>query len=93
MRLKPEKIEQLAGLVHDTLARTEGLKLQGTRDDITFVIRQAIADDLKAEEEIEAEARKILEKHEQEMQRTGISFEQMLRKTKDKLARDRGMVL
>jgi hypothetical protein len=93
MRLKPEKIEQLAELVYDHLAEVDEAKLQGARRDVVFVIRQTIEEDLQAEEAIEAEARRILEEHEDDMRRMGVSWEQMLRKTKQKLARDRGMVL
>lgn len=93
MRLKPEKIEQLAELIHDSLAKIPDLKLRGERKDITFEIRKVITEDLQAEEDIESEARKLLEKHEDELRRTGVSFDAALRKTKQKLARDRGMVL
>lgn len=93
MRLKPEKIEQLADLVHDTLAKNANLKLQGEKKDITFEIRKVITEDLEAEDQLEADARKILEKHEDEMRRTNVSFDQALRKTKQKLARDRGIIL
>jgi hypothetical protein len=93
MRLKPEKIEQLSELIYDTLAKNPDLKLRGERKDITFEIRRVITEDFQAEEAIEAEARKLLEKHEDEMRRTNVNFDQALRKTKQKLARDRGMVL
>ena len=93
MRLKPEKIAQLAELIYDTLAKNEGLKLEGKREDVTYVIRDVIITDLKTEDEIEAEAKAILEKHENEIRRGNVNYEQIFRKTKDKLARDRGMVL
>lgn len=96
MRLKPEKIEQLSELVYDTLAKLESeekLKLSGERDAIVFAIKNVITEDLKAEEQLEVEAREILEAHEGELRRSGVSFDQALRKMKQKLARDRGMVL
>ena len=93
MRLRPEKIERLAELVYDSLKEHKELKLNGERETILFAIRGVITEDMEAEEEIEAEARKILDDHEDDMRRMGVSLDQMLRKTKQKLARDRGMVL
>ena len=93
MRLKPEKIERLAELVYDSLKEHKELKLNGERETILFAIRGVITEDMEAEEAIEAEARKILDDHEDDMRRMGVNLDQMLRKTKQKLARDRGMVL
>ena len=93
MRLRPEKIERLAELVYDSLKEHKELKLNGERETILFAIRGVITEDMEAEEAIEAEARKILDDHEDDMRRMGGNLEQMLRKTKQTLARDRGMVL
>ena len=93
MRLDPEKIELLARLVYEGLKDREGIKLTLPRDDVIVAIAGVITEDLKAEDEIEAEARKMLEAHEEQFQRTGASHHEVLRKTVEKLARDRKMVI
>jgi hypothetical protein len=93
MRLKPEKIEQLAELVYDALAANAEVKLVGERKDVVFQIVKVVTEDLQAEEAIEAEARKLLEEHENELRRTGVRFDQALWKTKKKIARDKGFIL
>jgi len=93
MRLKPEKIEQLAELVYETLAANSEVRLSGEKKDVVFQIGKAITEDLKIEEEIEVEARKLLEQHENELRRTGVRFDQAIWKMKKKLAQDKGFVI
>jgi hypothetical protein len=93
MRLKPEKIEQLAEFIHDGLAANSKVALRGERRDIVHEIIRVLTEDFKTEDDIEIEARKLLEKHDKELKRTGARFDQVLMKTKQKIARDRGFVL
>ena len=93
MRLKPEKIEQLSELIYETLARNPEVRLKSERKDVVFQIARVITEDLQAEEGIEAEARKLLEEHENDLRRTGVRFDQALWKMKQKIARDKGFVL
>jgi hypothetical protein len=93
MRLKPEKIEELAGLVHEALAANPELKLQESREKIVHLIRLAIQEDLMAEDAIEEEARRLLGEHMDEIQRKGMSFDMMLLKAKQRIAQERKMVL
>ena len=93
MRLKPEKIEQLADLVYDHLGTIDELKFGGEREAVTLLIRNVITENLKAEDDLEDEARRLLEEHEGMISRRNVNFDQILRKTKEKLARDRNMIL
>lgn len=93
MRLRPEKIEQLAELVHQTLAKKEGVQLVGAPNDIVFEISLAITEDLEEEDEIEAEAKRLLEQHAKEVDKSGIRMDQALRRAKEKIARNRKFTL
>lgn len=93
MRLRPEKIEVLAEKIYETLAANKDAAVSADRATITAAIRRVINDDLKAEDEIEEQARALLEEHMTEIQRKGISFEKILMKTKQQIARERKMVL
>lgn len=93
MRLRPEKIEVLAEQIYETLAANKDAAVGADRATITAAIRRVINDDMKAEDEIEVQARALLEEHMSEIQRKGISFEKILLKTKQQIARDRKMVL
>jgi len=93
MRLKPDKIEQLSEFIHDRIGAIPDMKLKGEKRDIIFEISKVITEDLKTEDDIEAEARKILESHEDEIRRSGVRFDVALQKAKLKIARDRKFLL
>ncbi len=93
MRLKPEKIDQLAALVYAALKDIPELTFNGEKNDITAAIAKVIEGDLREEDELDVEAQKLLDLHADDLRRTGASTAPVLRKIKDKLARDRGFTL
>ena len=54
---------------------------------------QVVLDELSVEDRINEEARKILEQHNEEMKQVGASYEEMFKKVKRQLVRDRKVVL
>jgi hypothetical protein len=56
-------------------------------------IRQIVLDNLAAEEQLDAEARKILMDHAKQIKDSAADYRQLLGKVKEKLARERGFVL
>lgn len=93
MRLKPEKIENLAGVIYAALAANNDLTLTESRETISGLIRQVITEDLKTEDEIEAEAHHRLEQFKEEITKKGASYEKLFLKAKQKIAQERKMVL
>lgn len=93
MRLRPEKIEVLADQIYESLAANKEAGVSADKATITAAIRRVITEDMKAEDEIEEQARALLEEHMNEIQRKGISFDKILLKTKQQIARERKMVL
>jgi len=57
------------------------------------VMTQVVLDELSVEDRINEEARKILEQHNEEMKQVGASYEEMFKKVKRQLVRDRKVVL
>ena len=57
------------------------------------VMTQVVLDELSVEDRINEEARKILEQHDKEMKQVGASYEEMFKKVKRQLVRDRKVVL
>jgi len=57
------------------------------------VMTQVVLDELSVEDRINEEARKILEQHNEEMKQVGASYEEMFKKVKRQLVRDRKIVL
>jgi hypothetical protein len=57
------------------------------------VMTQVMLDELTVEARIDEEARKILEEHGEEMKDVGASYEEMFKKVKKQLVRERKVVL
>jgi hypothetical protein len=60
---------------------------------VTQRIRQAMMDEITVEDRISEEARQILTQHQDQMRSTGVSYQEMFKKVKSQLARDRKLVL
>jgi hypothetical protein len=88
--------EQIAGRLGEAiLKRLTGRRLVEVRDEARAraVLQKAIGDNLQVEEQIDAEARRILQDHARDIREQGLDYRQLFAKTKEKLARDRGFVL
>ena len=62
-------------------------------DALTQLVRQAVAEELGVEDRLNEEARTILDKYSEEMRRTGASYQEMFKKVKNQLARERKLIL
>jgi len=56
-------------------------------------IRKRMIEEITVEERVNDEVRQILTQHQDEMRRTGISYQDMFKKVKGQIARDRKLVL
>lgn len=56
-------------------------------------VRQVMAEELAVEERINDEVREILVQHGDEMRRTGASYQEMFKRVKGQLARERKLIL
>ena len=56
-------------------------------------IRQVVLENLAAEEQLDAEARKLLLDHAKQIKDSAADDRQLLTKVKEKLARERGFIL
>lgn len=92
MRLKPEKIEDLANKILQGMKEDSDVLIRGEESAIIHEIKSAILLDLQREDEIEEEARKILQQHLKKIYRDDINFTELLRKAKKQMARERGLV-
>ena len=61
--------------------------------DLTQRVRQAMVDEITVEDRISEEARQILIQHQEQMRNSGISYQDMFKKVKAQLARDKKLVL
>jgi hypothetical protein len=60
---------------------------------VTQRVRQRMVEELTVEDRLNDEVREILTQHQDEMRRTSVSYQEMYKKVKGQLARDRKLVL
>ncbi len=60
---------------------------------VTQQVRQVMADEIGIEDRLNEEVREILSRYSEEMRRTGASYQEMYKKVKGQLARERKLIL
>jgi hypothetical protein len=56
-------------------------------------VRQRMMEEITIEDKVNEEVRNILTQYQDEMRRTGVSYQEMFKKVKGQLARDRKLIL
>lgn len=62
-------------------------------DQLSERVRQTMADELSVEDRLNEEVRDILAQHNDEMRKVGASYQEMYKKVKGELARQRKLIL
>jgi hypothetical protein len=64
-----------------------------TPEELTTRIRHRMMEEITVEDRLNEDVREILSQHADEMRRTGASYQEMYKKVKGQLARDRKLIL
>jgi len=62
-------------------------------ENLTQQVRQVMADEVTIEDRLNDEVREILNRYSDDMRRTGASYQEMYKKVKSQLARERKLIL
>jgi hypothetical protein len=92
MRLTSEEIEYLARKLVKTLQRARRIEVESEARVIDGVAA-VITEELMVEDKLNEEVREVLLQHSSEMQRSNITYAEMFKMVKKKLAREKGVVL
>ncbi|MEN9936854.1 MAG: hypothetical protein RLZZ387_3433 [Chloroflexota bacterium] len=93
MKLSPAKIEQLAADLLDQLAEIDGVLFQGEDGQIRQAAEQIITDELMTEENLDGEIHKLLQAYKYEITMGRMSYDELFKKTKARLVKERRLVL
>ena len=93
MKLSPDKIEQLSAILIDHLAEIDGVLFQGDDSQLRLAAQQIIADELMVEEKLDAEIHKMLQAYKYEITMGRMNYDELFKKTKQKLVRESKIVL
>lgn len=95
MRLKEEQIHRLGEKILNDLIASEEIILKSERGAIVAAIKSAITVDLQAEESLERDAERILQENLASLGKAAVEIDRhkMLRMIKDRLAKERKIIL
>jgi len=60
---------------------------------VTVRMRQRMMEEITIEDKVNEEVRNILTQYQDEMRRTGVSYQEMFKKVKGQIARDKKLIL
>ena len=93
MKLRQSYIDSISNRLVDRLVKKGYIQLHADPNTVQARISQTIVDDLKVEDELDAEVRKILEGYTQQMRQQNIEYHEMFQRIKRKLVKERNLVL
>lgn len=92
MRLTRDQVGEISRRIVRGLIR-EGFIATEAPEPVIDLVAQVFTEDLTAEDRLNDEVRTILEGHAEEIRRGMVNYQEVFRKVKAKLARDRKMVI
>ena len=93
MKLSSAKVEQLATDLIDHLAEVDGVLFQADDGRLRVAAQQIITDELMVEELLDAEIHKMLQAYKYEITMGRMSYDELFKKTKSRMVRERKLVL
>lgn len=92
MRLTSDQVEFLARKIVKTLVSQGKLDVDSEARVVEGIAR-VITEDLQVEDRLNEEVREVLVQHASEMQRSNITYSEMFKMVKRKLAKEKGIIL
>ena len=94
MLLNRDYVGHMASQVTKKLVEDQLVEIKEKELDAVIVrVRARMMDEITVEDKVNEEVRNILTQHQDEMRRAGISYQEMFKKVKGQLARDRKLIL
>jgi hypothetical protein len=92
MLLSRDYVGYMAKEIVKRLVAGKMIEVKNT-DTTTQQVRQVMAEEVTIEDRLNEEVREILAKYQEEMRNTGVSYQEMYKKVKGQLARERKLIL
>lgn len=93
MKLSQERVRHLAETLVARLETQGQLDVQGARAAVVGAVERAVTDELQVEDRLNAEVRTLLKSYEAEIEAGRVDYQKMFTMIKNKLARERGLIL
>jgi hypothetical protein len=93
MKLRRDVVNYLAKKIVNHLDEKEIIEYECDHDSIVGVVEHAIVEDLMVEDKLNEEVKEILREQETEIDENNINYRKVFQMVKNKLARERGLIL
>ena len=93
MRMAKERIRFISEAVIDRLKDHHLFDITGSKDKLVDALEKSITDELSVEDRLNAEVREMLKQFETEFDRGRADYQKMFTMVKNKLVKERGVVL
>jgi hypothetical protein len=93
MRLTEEKVRSLAGKITRMLEEHPKVTLKADASQIAMRVGAVYLADLRREEELDQEVKRLLEQHLRGVNRASIDYEELFRKAKAQVVKERKLVI
>jgi hypothetical protein len=93
VRLSPNKIDYLAEKILEMIERAPDVHIQTNADLVYRVVADTLFDDMRAEEDLDAEVDELLADHRREIQAKDMDYGALRAKMKREIAKKRGFIL
>jgi len=91
--LSEPRIDKLSLDIIDTLAEQDDVRLQAKDAELSAAVKQIMENELTVEERLDAEVRKMLDEHRSEIVMSRLSYDELFRRTKQRLVNERRIIL
>lgn len=92
MKLRKQQIEIIAARIIDELRQKGALEVED-ESKAKALVKKVITDDLMVEEKLNDEVRELLEKFSSEIRQGSVEYHKMFRLVKEKLVKEKNLIL
>ena len=93
MRLSKERVRHMAETLAARLQQERYIELVGDRNALVAGLDQAITDELSVEDRLNAEVQQMLKAYDKQIEQGQVDYQKMFQMVKQKLVRERGLIL
>lgn len=93
MRLSKERVRHIAETVAGRLEQEGHIHLTGDRKALIDALNRVMTEDLSLEDRVNAEVRQMLKVYEKQIEQGQVDYQKMFQMVKQKLVRERGLIL
>ncbi len=93
MRIRKGWVPVLAKEIMENLLKKEYIELKASREQVITMLEDLMLDELMVEDRLNREVREILKKYDSEIEKGRLDYRRLFDLTKQKLVRERNIIL